>query len=103
MVSCLILYHDSITNLTKIMILRAIFLDKEFEIDIVDAGTTVIYIWNVNKMAIWQAALALETTNIKTGYGFGKRKADAWNDAMRILNHPQYYQQENEVTHKTLV
>lgn len=99
MVSCLILYHTSITNQTKIMILRDIFFGEDFEIGIVDNSTVVIYTWNVKKVVIWQVAFTFESTNIKTGYGFDGRKADAWDDAMRVLNHPQHYQHINEVTH----
>lgn len=85
MVSCLILYHPTITISTKCMILRSIFLDEDFEIHVISEQTTIIYVWNVEKSLIWQAALSLETTNIMVGYGFGRFKKDAHHQAWEIL------------------
>lgn len=45
----------------------------------------VIFLWNVPKTAVWQAALDFELTNILTGYGNGKIKKEAENDAWQVL------------------
>lgn len=87
MVSCLILYHSTITSLTKCKILRAMFKEEEFEIDVIENNTVMIYLWNVEKERIWQAAIDFETTNIVSGYGFGRRKIDARIQAFEVLHH----------------
>ncbi|MEN1970201.1 hypothetical protein WMZ97_19290 [Lentibacillus sp. N15] len=85
MVSCLILYHHTITSLTKCFMLRAIFKEEELEIHVQGNNTVVIYLWNVKKAAVWQAALTFEMTNMMTGYGYGERKKDAEKEAQNIL------------------
>ncbi|MBY7142742.1 hypothetical protein KFZ56_06555 [Virgibacillus sp. NKC19-3] len=85
MVSCLILYHSSITSLTKCKILRAMFHEEEFEINVIEDNTVIIFIWNLNKEAIWQAVVNFETTNMKIGFGFGERKHDARIEANNVL------------------
>lgn len=88
MVGCLILYHDSITSITKSKILRSMFHKKEFEIHVQDHRTVVLYVWDMEdeKEEIWQAAANFASTNIIVGYGFGKRKQDAKEAANEILN-----------------
>ncbi len=85
MVSCLILYHQTITSLTKCFMLRVMFTEEELEIHVEGDHTVYIFLWNVDKSAVWQAALMFELTNIMTGYGFGKRKEDAESEARKIL------------------
>ncbi len=77
MVSCMILYHSTITSLTKSRILRSIFHGEEFEIEVLNERTMIIYLWNVKKIDIWQAAALLESTNIQLGFGFGIDKSEA--------------------------
>lgn len=93
MISCLILYHPTITSLTKAMTLRAIFHNEDFEIEVVENHTVIIYIWNIQEMLIWRTAKLFESTNIATGYGFGDRKQDAMVNALVCLSNPQSYQQ----------
>lgn len=82
MVSCLILYNKAISSLTKCKILRVMFKDEQFEINVIEKNTVIIYVWNVEKALIWQAALDFEMAGISVGYGFGalkqgvKRKAE---------------------------
>ncbi|MFD1040076.1 hypothetical protein ACFQ3N_17015 [Virgibacillus byunsanensis] len=82
---CLILYHTTITSLTKCNILQAVYSDEEFEIEIMDNNTVVIYLWNIKKAAIWQAVLLFEVANIMVGYGFGDRKKDTMQKANKVL------------------
>ncbi|TFJ91483.1 hypothetical protein [Lentibacillus salicampi] len=93
MLSCLILHHKTITSLTKIMLLRTVFHEEEFEIHVIGQGTVIMYLWNVDKAVILQAALIFETEQIETGFGFGDCKRNALNNAQAIYNHPQNYQQ----------
>ncbi|GAA0441192.1 hypothetical protein GCM10008983_17830 [Lentibacillus halophilus] len=53
------------------MILRAMFYEEDFEIEILLENTVIIYVWNIGKKQIWQAALEFETARIRVGYGFG--------------------------------
>lgn len=85
MVSCLILYHSTITNLTKCKILRAIFHVEEFELQVMDNNTVIIYVWNINKEAFLEAVVNLETTDIELGYGFGNRKMNAKIEAEELV------------------
>ncbi|WP_382390224.1 hypothetical protein [Lentibacillus juripiscarius] len=81
------------TNLTKIMMLRAMFHEEDFEIEVLGGSTVIIYIWNVERERIWQAALGFETVNVRAGYGFGKYKHDAREAAEGILTYSQGYEQ----------
>jgi len=85
MVSCLILFHSTITSLTKCKILRFIFHGDDYEINVIENNTVIIYLWNVKKIKIWQAAVHFESTNMFTGYGFGRTKENALNNANNIL------------------
>lgn len=85
MVSCLILYHTTITSLTKCKILRAMFHTEDFEIVVGAANMVTIYLWNVGKIDIWQAATDFESTNIITCYGFGERMREAHLQAQFLL------------------
>ncbi|SFB16777.1 hypothetical protein SAMN04488072_108180 [Lentibacillus halodurans] len=86
MVSCLILFHKTITSLTKITILRAVFQEEDFEIHVIDKDTVMMYLWNVDKASILQVALVLETEDINTGFGFGACKLEALNEAKGVLD-----------------
>jgi hypothetical protein len=79
------LYHTTITFLTKSRILRAMFHSENFEIEVLDKNTMIIFLWNVNKMDVWQAAVLLESTGIQFGYGFGDYKLEARTSAEEML------------------
>jgi hypothetical protein len=81
----MILYHSTITSLTKSRVLRAIFYGEEFEIEVLDAQSMIIYVWNVKKIDIWQAAVLLESADIQLGYGFGDYKIEARRNAEHVL------------------
>src|SRR5699024_9386600 len=74
MVSCLILYRSDITSWIKCFLLRAIFMEEDFEIHVIESSTVILFAWNVDKASIWQAAMLFESAGVLTGYGFGKRK-----------------------------
>ena len=81
----MILYHPTVTCLTKSRILRSIFNGEEFEIEVLSPRTMLIYLWNVNKIEIWQTAALLESADIQLGYGFGDYKAGARTNAEEML------------------
>lgn len=85
MVSSLILYHPTVSVLTKCKMLRFIFRNEMFEIDIMANNTVIIYGWNILRMDIWQIAADLESTNIWACYGFGGIKKEARKKAMKQL------------------
>lgn len=85
MLSCLILYHESISSLTKCKMLRYMFKDEQFEIHVVENNTVLMYIWNVDKKMIWQAALNFEVSGIAVGYGFEEVKYGARRQAQLRL------------------
>ncbi|MHA6252686.1 hypothetical protein [Oceanobacillus sp. CAU 1775] len=82
---CMILSHDTITQLTKSLILRATFHEEIIEIEVLDKATTVIYLWNVTKEKVWQATMDLNSKDIKTVYAFGKSKHEAYKIASSHL------------------
>jgi hypothetical protein len=86
MVGCLIVYHRSITSLTKSKILRAMFHEREFEIHIEDHHTAILYVWGMEKEEIWQAATNFISSKVLVGYGFGDEKNEAEEAARKILN-----------------
>lgn len=65
--------------------MRFIFHDEDYEIEVIESNTVMIYLWNVEKTAVWQAAANFETTNVFVGFGFGDRKEAARNGAETIL------------------
>ena len=85
MVSCMILYHPTITSLTKSRLLRSIFHKDAFEIEVLDHRTMIIYLWNLQKIDVWQVAALLESVDIQLGYGFGNYKIEAKTDAKDML------------------
>lgn len=82
---CMILHHPSITRLTKSFILRTLFQAEDIEIEVMDASTTVIYLWNVRKERIWQATAYLESVNLTTVYSFADSKEEALKEALEHL------------------
>lgn len=86
MISCLVLFHPTITSLTKCRLLRSIFYTEKFEIEVLHKHTVIIYIRDIEKIHIWQAALNIEMMDIFVGYGFGRRKNQARNSAFERLN-----------------
>lgn len=85
MVSCLILYHPYISHLSITKILRAMFLNYPYETQVINHETTLIYVWEVGKIPIWQAAASFESTEIMVGYGFGKNQKEAHHRAWEII------------------
>src|SRR5699024_5032063 len=85
LVHCVILYHHTITNLTKCFLLRAIFHEEVFEIHVRACDKVVIFLWNVPEATIQRAASDFEMAAIITGWGEGKVKKEAENDAWEAL------------------
>src|SRR5690625_5939988 len=74
MFSCLVLYHSTISSLTKCRILRYTFHKEDFEIEVIGNRTVIIYIRNIHEMKVWQAVMNIEMMDILVGYGFGNQK-----------------------------
>lgn len=85
MISCLVLYHPSVTVLTKSKILRMMFCDFDFSIHVGKMQTVTIFIKDIEIENIWQAAALFGSTNILTGYGFGKSEKEAEIKAWQII------------------
>lgn len=85
MISCLILYHPTILSMTKVISLRVMFKDYDYEIEVLGHHTVVMQIWQIDKYKIWQAALEFETTNICIGYGFAENTQQAKINAFEHL------------------
>lgn len=62
------------------------FHEEKFEIHVLHRNTVIVYVWNVGRKQIWQAALLFESTDIITGYGFGRWKVEAIENAWDVLN-----------------
>lgn len=65
--------------------LRASFHENDFEIHVAGKSTVILYAWNVGKEQIWQAVADFESTNMKAGFGFGDKKAEAKAAAENVL------------------
>lgn len=85
MVSCLVLYHMEITISTKCKMLRFYFHGKEYEIAVENNNSVCIYLWNIDRNQVYQAAMLFEHEGLSTGYGFGKDKSEAHHRAWQIL------------------
>jgi hypothetical protein len=81
----MILDHPTVSNLTKCKMLRFMFHEDDCEIQVTEKNTVVIYLWNVDKIKVWQVVADLLSTNIYAGYGFGSRKKLAYEDANNTL------------------
>lgn len=83
--TCMIIYHPTITRITKSLLLRAIFQHERIEIEVLDAATTVIYIQEVNKKKLWQATIDLLSADLITVYSSAETKEIALHQALRQL------------------
>ncbi|AIF45187.1 hypothetical protein [Virgibacillus sp. SK37] len=81
MTSCIIIKHEDITSLAICKILRLIFYEEDFEIEIQNKETLHIYLWNVKKIVIWQTVLQFITSQLSVGYGFGSNIYEAFTAA----------------------
>lgn len=85
MVGCLILYEPAILSLTKSRMLRSMFYQRKFEIHVLANYTVLIFVWNINRTQVWQAALIMESENIAVGYGVAESEMDAGVQAIKKL------------------
>lgn len=85
MISCMIIRHSSITNLTKFKLLRFLFYQANFEIHVAEKDTALIYIWHIQQTDLWQAVSILAVTDLEVGYGFGLNKREARKKADHVL------------------
>ncbi len=61
------------------------FYEERFEINVSGSNTVTIFVWDVPKEEIWQAAVQFESSNIKVGYGFSETKKTAAKKAWDTL------------------
>ncbi|MDC3425273.1 hypothetical protein NC797_12250 [Aquibacillus sp. 3ASR75-11] len=85
MIGCLILYHSSITNKTKLQIFQAMFAVKEMQVEEDDEHTVIGYIFDVSQLMVWQAALEFECADVLVGFGFGTTVEEVKAKAYRSL------------------
>ncbi|WP_060680235.1 hypothetical protein [Virgibacillus halodenitrificans] len=78
MTGCIIIKHEDITSLAICKVLRLIFYEEDFEIEIQDKETLHIYLWNVKKTVIWQTVLQFISSQLSVGYGFGSNIYEAY-------------------------
>lgn len=61
------------------------FHTEEYEIYVGASNTVTIYLWNVEKIKVWQAAADFESTNIISCYGCGDNMGEAHMNAQKLL------------------
>jgi hypothetical protein len=83
---CLILYHPKVSSVTKSKLLRSMFFQHLFEIEVEENRTVIAFVWNVEQKEIWHAAALFEFSNITCGYGFGLNKKEARKRADQVLS-----------------
>lgn len=77
MVICLSLYHPTVSSLTKCKLLRMTFHEEDYEIDIYNSRTVLIYLWNIDMLRAQKMVRSFEFAQIDVGYGAGKFKKEA--------------------------
>jgi len=73
LIACLVFNESEIPHETIKQIITSEFKWNEYEFCEVE-NKTAIYLWNVEKIEIWQMVLLLEVSHVKVGYGFGPYK-----------------------------
>lgn len=99
LVNCLIVYHHTITSLTKCFLLRAMFHTEEFEINVRGDNTVIIFLWNVPETTIRQAIVDFEMADVILDRGEGKIKIEAENDAWQVLSERIAHEMGNDTFH----
>ena len=57
----------------------------QIETHVYDNGATLMYIHDVEKVKLWQVVMNLESEQIPVGFGFGKQKETAKQEAITRL------------------
>ncbi|TCT17956.1 hypothetical protein EDD68_12629 [Melghiribacillus thermohalophilus] len=99
MYCCLALQHGTITNETKLQMLKAVFqgmknvvqpLKKDMgcrvTYEVFDDRTVLALCSTIDREKILQAAIYFESADVKTAYGVGETKEMAREKAMKHLN-----------------
>ncbi|HIS28405.1 MAG TPA: hypothetical protein IAA78_03015 [Candidatus Avamphibacillus intestinigallinarum] len=85
MTTCLVLYHPTITSLTKIMMVRTMFQNERYRVEVVNQHTLYVYLVNVQLADVWQAVIEFESVQIWALYGLGDCESRALACAKRQL------------------
>lgn len=85
MVSCIVVNHNIPKVNYSANLFQMIFYDDLFEINEYEDGVSFMFIYNVEKIKVWQVVLDLETEGIPVGFGFGKQKDVARKEALNRL------------------
>lgn len=85
MISCLIIRGNNIKKLTRKQTLLSLLKHKDYEIEEHIDEQTVIFVWNERREVIWQYVFHLEFSGFEVGYGFGRNKSEAMEDAREIF------------------
>lgn len=83
MYACLVLYHPTITNLTKIRTIRYLFHSFDFKIEVVQKDTIEVYLTNIEKTSILKIILEIINMGMFIEYGFGDTLDEARNIALQ--------------------
>jgi|SRR5690625_1474682 len=87
MIGCIVVDHADLAKEHKYEgVLQEIFLDDRFEVNESEDGMTIIFVYKIEKIKVWQAVMELEVKQIPVGFGFGDQKESAKKEAMERLN-----------------
>src|SRR5699024_4057844 len=85
MTTCLVLYHPTITSLTKIMMVRTMFQNERYRVEVLNQHTLYVYLVHVQMVDVWQAIIEFESVHIWALYGVGDCECRALACAKRQL------------------
>lgn len=75
------------------------FHEEEFEIHVRANNTVLVFLWNVPPATIQRATMDLEMADIALGWGEGKNKIEADNDAWKTLGQRITPAEKNDSLH----
>lgn len=85
MISCIVVeLHNSLWEKIN-HLLNILFKDDQIEFDIQENDKLYIYVYDVEKIKVWQMVLNIECEQIPVGFGFEKEKQEARRQALERL------------------
>ncbi|MBO8157800.1 MAG: hypothetical protein H0Z32_15345 [Bacillaceae bacterium] len=98
MYCCLVLHHSTITNETKLQMLKAVFQGMKHVVkpikkgnqpqviyEIFDDQTVLALCDHIDKEKLLQTAIYFESSDVKTSYGMGETREGAKQEAIEKL------------------
>lgn len=87
MIGCIVVDHTNLEKEHKYgVVLQEAFLGDRFEINESADGMTIIFIYKIEKIKVWQSVMDLEVKQVPVGFGFGDRKEYAKEEALNRLS-----------------